>query len=218
MAVDLTVQGRTWLFEPGTITAPTRVLHGEADPWVLVAHGRHTADLIPDAIFVVLAGHGHVSVFGEIPQLCADLVPRQRDSNDERRGHRAVAHERHGTGRSNQIQASVQSEVIEAHLRRIEEVNPSINAVTIVLAEQALEAKGSRPRGRRGGDLPPLHGVPFTIKGNIDLVGTPTTQGLKALAEAYRTSGRPSRRAAAGCRGDPDRPHQPGHLRGSLAL
>ena len=36
-----------------------------------------------------------------------------------------------------------------------------------------------------GADLGPFHGVPFTVKGNIDVVGTPTTQGLKALANAY---------------------------------
>ena len=34
-------------------------------------------------------------------------------------------------------------EVIEAHLRRIDEVNPSINAVVVVLGEQALEAAKS---------------------------------------------------------------------------
>jgi amidase len=31
-------------------------------------------------------------------------------------------------------------EVIEAHLRRVEDVNPAVNAVTVVLGEQALEA------------------------------------------------------------------------------
>jgi amidase len=31
-------------------------------------------------------------------------------------------------------------EVIEAHLQRIEAVNPSVNAITILLADQALEA------------------------------------------------------------------------------
>jgi amidase len=36
-----------------------------------------------------------------------------------------------------------------------------------------------------GGDLPPFHGVPFTVKDNIDVVGTPTTQGAKALVGAY---------------------------------
>jgi amidase len=82
-------------------------------------------------------------------------------------------------------QASSQ-EVIEAHLRRIEAVNPSVNAVTVVLGEQAVEAaKAADSAVAAGGALPPFHGVPFTVKENIDLVGTPTTQGLKALAGAY---------------------------------
>ena len=37
-------------------------------------------------------------------------------------------------------------EVIESHLRRIEAVNPSINAVTVVLGEQALEAAKTADR------------------------------------------------------------------------
>ncbi len=41
------------------------------------------------------------------------------------------------------------------------------------------------PPDSGGGGLPPLHGVPFTVKGNIDLAGTPTTHGIKALAAAY---------------------------------
>jgi amidase len=83
-------------------------------------------------------------------------------------------------------------EVVEAHLRRIEEVNPSINAITVVLADQALEAAAEADRiSITAGDrLPSLHGVPFTVKENIDLVSTPTTHGLKALAGAY-----PSRNA-----------------------
>jgi amidase len=77
-------------------------------------------------------------------------------------------------------------EVIEDHLRRIEAVNPAINAVTVVLAEQAVEAAKAADRAvAAGGDLPPLLGVPFTVKGNIDLAGTPTTQGARALADAY---------------------------------
>ncbi len=85
--------------------------------------------------------------------------------------------------RSRQISSQ---EVIEAHLRRIEAVNPSVNAVTVVLGEQALEAAKAAERAvAAGGALPRFHGVPFTVKGNIDLAGTPTTQGLKALASAY---------------------------------
>lgn len=77
-------------------------------------------------------------------------------------------------------------EVVEAHLRRIEAVNPSINAVVIVRAEQALEAAMVADRAvAAGADLPPFHGVPFTIKENIDVAGTPTMQGFKALANAY---------------------------------
>jgi amidase len=77
-------------------------------------------------------------------------------------------------------------EVIEAHLRRIEAVNPLINAVTVVLSEQALHAAKAADRAAaRGDELPPFHGVPFTVKENIDLAGTATTQGAKALADAY---------------------------------
>jgi amidase len=73
-------------------------------------------------------------------------------------------------------------EVVEAHLERIEDVNPHLNAIAVVLAEQAREAADaadSNP-GPRG----PLHGVPFTVKENIDVAGTATTSGLPALAEA----------------------------------
>ena len=77
-------------------------------------------------------------------------------------------------------------EVVEAHLQRIEAVNGSINAVTVVLGEPALEAARAADRAvAAGGDLPRFHGVPFTVKANIDLLGSPTTQGVKALAGAY---------------------------------
>ncbi|MEA3055993.1 MAG: amidase [Actinomycetota bacterium] len=72
-------------------------------------------------------------------------------------------------------------EVVQAHLDRIEAVNGPLNAVTVVLAETALDsarqADSSSPVG-------PLHGVPFTIKENIDCVGSPTTQGVPAMADA----------------------------------
>jgi len=77
-------------------------------------------------------------------------------------------------------------EVVEAHLRRIEAVNPAVNAVTVVLVEQALDAADAADRAvAEGRTLPPLHGVPFTVKENLDLAGTPTTQGAKALSAAY---------------------------------
>jgi amidase len=77
-------------------------------------------------------------------------------------------------------------EVVQAHLERIDGVNRSINAVVVVMAEQALEAAKMADRAvTAGADLGRFHGVPFTVKENIDVTGTPTTQGLKALANAY---------------------------------
>jgi amidase len=92
-------------------------------------------------------------------------------------------------------------EVVEAHLERIEAVNPSINAVVIVLAEQALEAAEAADRAvAAGDDVLPFRGVPITIKDNIDVAGTPTTQGFAALAQVYPTRDAPvvERMKAAG--------------------
>ena len=88
-------------------------------------------------------------------------------------------------------------EVVDAHLARIEEVNPIINALTVVLAEQARDAADAADRSEPVG---PLHGVPFTVKENIDLLGTPTTSGLAVLADAQPTAHAPvvSRMLAAG--------------------
>lgn len=77
-------------------------------------------------------------------------------------------------------------EAVEAHLARIEEVNPQVNAVTVVLAESAIaSADEADKKTASGADLGPLHGVPFTVKENIDLVGSPTTQGVHAMVEAF---------------------------------
>jgi amidase len=77
-------------------------------------------------------------------------------------------------------------QVVDAHLRRIEEVNPAVNAVVVVLCEEARQAADAADRAVTAGEeLPRLHGVPFTIKDAIDLAGTPTTQGLRALGQVY---------------------------------
>ena len=73
-------------------------------------------------------------------------------------------------------------EVVEAHLRRIDEVNPELNAVVVVLADRALaEADEADRRSAAGEATGPLHGVPVTIKENLDVAGTATTQGVKAF-------------------------------------
>src|SRR4051794_11690721 len=74
-------------------------------------------------------------------------------------------------------------DVVDAHLARIEAVNPHLNAVVRVLAEQARSAADAADAARaEGAPLGPLHGVPFTVKENIDVAGTPTTSGVHALA------------------------------------
>jgi amidase len=76
-------------------------------------------------------------------------------------------------------------EVVQAHLDRIEAVNPVLNAIVRLLPDQALAAADAADRAvADGAGLGPLHGVPFTVKENIDLAGTPTTQAIPALAEA----------------------------------
>ena len=77
------------------------------------------------------------------------------------------------------------AEVVEAHLARIEAVNPALNAIVRVLADIARAGAAEADRlVAAGGPLGPLHGVPFTVKENIDLAGLPTTQGVIALAQA----------------------------------
>lgn len=50
-------------------------------------------------------------------------------------------------------------EVVDAHLRRIDEVNPVVNAVTVVLREQALESAEAADRTLRAGKT----SVPCTV-------------------------------------------------------
>src|SRR5215203_4311379 len=84
------------------------------------------------------------------------------------------------------------AEVVDSHLARIEAVNPALNAITEVLAAPAREgAAAADVAVASGADLGPLHGVPFTVKQNIDLAGSPTTWGLPALATAVPAADSP---------------------------
>lgn len=75
-------------------------------------------------------------------------------------------------------------EVVEAHLARIEAVNPAVNAVTALLADDAVAAAEDVDRRRAAGEpLGPLAGVPFTVKENIHVAGSATTMGVPALRE-----------------------------------
>ena len=88
-------------------------------------------------------------------------------------------------------------EVVQSHLDRIGAVNGAVNAVTVTLADEALAAADAADRGAPEGLL---HGVPFTIKENIDCVGSATTQGLALFADALPPEDAPvvARMKAAG--------------------
>lgn len=70
------------------------------------------------------------------------------------------------------------AEVVESHLDRIAAVNPTVNAVTQLLAGQAREDAVRLDRRRAAGEeLGPLAGVPFTVKESNAIEGVPTTFG-----------------------------------------
>ena len=76
-------------------------------------------------------------------------------------------------------------EVVQAHLDRIGQVNPAVNAVTAVLDGHALEAADAADAALlRGEEAGPLCGVPMTVKENIDVAGSATTLGIAALRDA----------------------------------
>lgn len=74
-------------------------------------------------------------------------------------------------------------EVVEAHIDQIERVNPVINAVVAKRfgdARREADLADRRVREQPDGALPPLHGVPCTIKECFALSGMPQSSGLVA--------------------------------------
>ncbi|WP_203582471.1 amidase [Microbacterium hibisci] len=76
------------------------------------------------------------------------------------------------------------TEVIEAHLERTAAANPRLNALTVVFAERAREAAASVDAAvAEGRDPGPLAGVPVSVKENIDLTWSATTNGWRGLID-----------------------------------
>jgi amidase len=83
-------------------------------------------------------------------------------------------------------------EATESVLARIAQVNPRINALTWVMTEQALAAADDADRARaRGESLGPLHGVPVTIKINVDVAASPSDGGIVAFKDLIADSDAP---------------------------
>lgn len=81
------------------------------------------------------------------------------------------------------------SEIVEAHLERVREVNPLINAITDLQSEAARKKAAEADRSIQAGkSLGPLHGVPLTIKSSIAAAGCRYECGTKLrLGEVAKT-------------------------------
>src|ERR1700690_1862061 len=79
-------------------------------------------------------------------------------------------------------------ELVDAHLARIEKLNPKLNAFVQVDADGARrEARAAEDAVLRGERLGPLHGVPVSIKSSIEVAGWRCEAGTK-LREGFLAS------------------------------
>ncbi|HEY4086753.1 MAG TPA: amidase [Bryobacteraceae bacterium] len=76
-------------------------------------------------------------------------------------------------------------ELVDAHLARIAEVNPKLNAAIEILADPALAAARAVDAGHVTG---PLAGVPFSIKDSIEVGGTVCSAGTVGYRRRERSA------------------------------
>jgi amidase len=72
-------------------------------------------------------------------------------------------------------------EAVESCLARIDAVNPRVNAIVDLMADEALRAADKADAAVKKDGV--LHGVPVTLKINVDLAGRPTTNGVVAFKD-----------------------------------
>ncbi len=76
-------------------------------------------------------------------------------------------------------------ELLQAHLARIHEHNPAVNAFAFVDEVHALDsARASEERWRRAAPCGPLDGVTFTAKDNLPVAGWPSRRGSLTTSDA----------------------------------
>ena len=75
-------------------------------------------------------------------------------------------------------------ELVQAHLDRIEAINPQLNAVVTRCDDQALAAAAAADQAVADGDrLGLFHGIPITVKDALDTAGIRTTGGSTGLRD-----------------------------------
>ncbi len=92
-------------------------------------------------------------------------------------------------------------ELVEAHLARIEQLNPKLNAFVQVDADGARrQARAAETAATRGEKVGPLHGVPLSVKSSVEVAGMRCEAGTKLRAGYVASQDAPlvSRLRAAG--------------------
>ena len=85
-----------------------------------------------------------------------------------------------GLARSIRAKKVSSEEAVDAYLKRIENINPSLNAVVQLREEEArAEARHADARLARGEVAGPLHGVPVTVKDSFETAGMVSTGGTE---------------------------------------
>ena len=75
-------------------------------------------------------------------------------------------------------------EVLSAHLKQIERVNPKLNAIVTLVADQAMaSAKAADEAQAKGAAMGPLHGLPIAHKDLVNTKGIRTTFGSLAFKD-----------------------------------
>lgn len=74
-------------------------------------------------------------------------------------------------------------ELVDVYAKRIEEIDPKINAYITPTLDQARDHAKRAEGAVNGNDLPPFHGVPISIKDLNDTAGVRTTHGCAAYAD-----------------------------------
>src|SRR5215212_6857867 len=80
-------------------------------------------------------------------------------------------------------------DVVEACLKRIATLNPTLNAFITVMADDARErARAAEAEIEAGGWRGPLHGLPVAVKDFYDTAGVRTTAGSEQFKERVPNS------------------------------
>ena len=135
--------------------------------------GRYYALLVEDG----LVSEGWEPRFVDEPEARAEVVENSASKEDDMSDDLCFTsiHDLAGMIRKKEISPV---EVAEAHLRRIEAVNPKLFAYQTVTAERAMEAAKAAEAEIAGGQWRgPMHGVPYGAKDIVETAGVLTTHG-----------------------------------------